>query len=329
MEDEYFLIIEVSLYIMTALIHILGIYVLTKRSRLISRNQKLYLISLSISEITLSINHIIINTAHLISSTHTPKSIWVVIIEIMHYDGAWIINLTTMIMLTLDRFAKVLLNVRYPRYITRKRTLFIVFLIWFVSALITAIFTALYFIYSIPYFYISYRYIYPVLDTAVVLNAIVTYSYIYVKIRRSSNYIRIPSKKMHRALPHQFTIHRKRRQRFFVPVIILLTFILFVYIPDVIHFTNIHTVNNQKLFTRVSTVLYSINLVSDAAVYIFFQRGTRKLLFKKCNQQKHKINQFIVTCFKHCCCYLFYYNMYLLHYNIAIPFILPNYIPSK
>ena len=279
MENEYFLILEITLFSVTALVHILGIYVLIKHSRLIARNQRTYLLSLSASEMSLSIGHIMLNIVYLVCSSHLPKSIWVAVIEIIYYDGVWIVNLTTMIMLTLDRFAEVLLNLKYELYITRRKTLVVVGSIWLFGILTTVTFIILHFIYNIHYFNISYRYIYPILDTVVVSNAIMVYSYIYIK-RFNINKQILPSDQDY-ALPSNSVGKQRKKRKFFVPFLILITFVLFVYIPDLIYFTNISLRNEDDWFTRVSTVLYSINMLLDAVIYIFLQRGVRKFIVRK------------------------------------------------
>ena len=305
MEDEHFLIVEITIFIFTFLIHVFGIYVLIKRPKLVSKNQRLYLLSLSSTEAILSLDHIILNTAHLLSSSHLPKTIWVAVIEIVHYDGVWIVNLTTMIMLTLDRYAEVLLNIKYGLYITRKRTQLLVISLWLFGILITVIFTMLYFIYSIDYYDISYRYIYPVLDTAVVLNAIIVYLYIFIKRVRSN-----------KDLPHFRSSEQNKKitskPKFFIPFLILFTYLIFLYIPDVIHFTNINSLNKKEWFTRLSTILYSLNMISDASIYIFLQRGVWRLYLRELHLF-YVVDTLLPSIFP----FLYYHNQTEIHRKIS------------
>ena len=278
MEYEYFVILDITIFILTILIHSCGTYILVKHKSLIARNQRLYLISLSTSEILLSLNHIVLDSAYLL----TPLKRWVAVMEIVHYDALWLINLTTIIVLTLDRFAEVFYNIKYDLYVTHRRTMQLVISLWILGTLTAVLFTVLYLIYAINYFDITYRYIYPILDTAVVLNALIVYTYIYFKIALHNKRIRhINIHRQDISLPHQLNTDQSNKQKFFVPILIVISFVVFIYIPDVIHFANMHILNEKKWFRRVSTFLYSLNMLSDAAIYIFLQRNIRKFILKK------------------------------------------------
>ena len=282
MTNEIFHIFETSLFSLTLLLHIFGMYLLAKYSNGVARNQRLYLVSLSASEILLALHHIIINTVQFITSFPLPNTIWLTVMQIIHYDGVWIINFGTMIMLTLDRLAEVLLNIKYPLYVTRRKTILVLLTVWLVGIITVIMFTTLYFTYNVNYFDISYRYIYPVLDTAVVLTAIFVYSYIYVKLRRNKRCLPKFNRSVHM---DQCAVNRSNKRKFFAPFLILITFLVFIYIPDVIHFTNMHLLKNQVWFKRICAVLYAMNMISDATIYIFLQKSIRKVIVRTLTPQ--------------------------------------------
>ena len=288
MESKIYHIFDLCLFLSTASIHLFGIYYLITISKVISRNQKLYLISLSASEVLLSLKHVL-GTVITLAFPSQINSTWYEIIDIVHFDGTWIINLSTMILLTLDRFAEVSLNLRYNIYITNMKTTIAIIFLWMIGIVTAILFVLLVKQYNVDYFDVSYRYIYPALDTAVVVNAVVVYTYIYIVRCRMNKSVPKFKKQTHQAenIPNENSMSPKIKRSFYAPIIIVITYLVFLYIPDVVHFSNFEKLNHNQSFKRISTVLYSINMICDACVYIFFQPRFIRFMYlrwRKCRQ---------------------------------------------
>ncbi|XP_066924680.1 uncharacterized protein [Clytia hemisphaerica] len=85
-------------------------------------------------------------------------------------------------------------------------------------------------------------------------------------------------------------LHREKRKRIYenlkkgvrIPVLLVVTFIAFIIIPDQIHFWS-HLLN-EKISDDVFIffgVIYPLSPICDAIIYIFFQKNTQRFLRRK------------------------------------------------
>ena len=161
-------VFEILLFTTVGILHIFGIFILSKYPETMAVNQKNYLMSLSVSEVLLSINHIIMR----VTENYFPlelKSNWFRFISLYHFDCLWIANIYILFFLTLDRFCLVFYNLKYNGMFTKKRILMIITGIWGFSGVLSVIFMSLYFGTHFDYLKFTFTYIYPFNDTLLVV----------------------------------------------------------------------------------------------------------------------------------------------------------------
>ena len=180
-----------------------------------------------------------------------------------------------MFAITLDRFLELRLNIKYNLYLNEnrtKKTLILVCCFVNIACLI------------LLYIILSYRqptlvsnihetihknfYIYftPVTDTIFVIFAMTVYSYIFYKLynnRRKDEALMKQVKCNETAATNILTVNRYR-----VPFRIILTFILFWIVPNILQLiSNCHP-GYHGYFHLASYVLYRIGYIADAVIYI-------------------------------------------------------------
>ena len=70
---------------------------------------------------------------------------------------------------------------------------------------------------------------------------------------------------------------------FFVPVLLILSFILLVVVPDLI--VSVYKLSGRDVpatLEEVCHLMFSISDLCDVGIYVFMQRPVRNLLLKKC-----------------------------------------------
>ena len=130
-----------------------------------------------------------------------------------------------------------------------------------------------------------YTFIYPTLEFAFILLAIVTYVVIFKKYDGSERVLsqRRKSVRENRKPDSSFTVFRK--SRFFVPFLLILSFIIFMVIPDlIVLFVGVLSGGSAPLSDVLISscwISYAVANIVDALIYIFMQDSVRRLLWKK------------------------------------------------
>ena len=294
---DFFGTLQIALYIIAALLHAVGLGLLSsvKHSPTFSSVQRLFFFNISTCDIlgcVLSISAKIVGLA-------APEW-WSANKNVMHRIGIsgmyiWYIGLMTL--LTMDRFLTVYLNLRYRMVCTFHRARMTLLSLFVFSLACTLVCVNVGTTEDIEYVML---YAWLVLDGVFLCVALVTYIYFFRKIKRNRRYesVSLPST-FHESLNHKSsTTESKCRSRkfsfkkggtsslkraFFTPSLLVGNFIVFWLLPDQIFFClNIM----RKRF--VSPVLiglllnfYPFGILLDAVIYIFFQREIISLLKKK------------------------------------------------
>jgi len=149
---------------------------------------------------------------------------------------------------------------------------------------------------------IAYSYVWPISDVVFLTVAVGTYSYFFMKIKGNRKKVgqisrRIVVTKGRKESP---TIYETRFPRthlrrnssmksFFMPGVLICTFLVFIVIPDETVFW--HQVLNIEINEKVNSVmlmLYKFEYLSDAIVYIFLQKEifsrAKIILFRNINR---------------------------------------------
>ena len=259
------------LYAISLALHSLGIYLLTIVQQK-SRTQDAIFVNLSIAEIFMSCCDL---TQNILSRSFVHPLVidYLTIIQCALFviPSIWIMTL-----LALNRFLEVYLNIKYNLMVNRKKMRILLVLFWVVGILTAFLLVFL----RSKYERISttiYKFLLPINEGCFFFIAVVSYSYIWRKIS-------VQRTKTRRRM-QQFHAQQKEylRKNFFPPFLIIVSFITFVLIPDILNLIFVHTLKLKEadLIKSILLVFYVTGFICDALIYIFFQPHVTRLLFYK------------------------------------------------
>lgn len=287
-------IISLITYIIPLTLHCIGIVLLLTKSSNVSGSQTIFMINLSVSEISLSITGALAigfyelygggNFAYQLSTIGFLSSAFT------YYPIMYI--------LTLDRLAEVYLNLRYQLYWSAKKTKVSMILVWLISA--TMFLSFLVYIRTdqtngcANLVDVAYEYVYPLANFLYIIIALLTYIYIVRKIRQkrkiqASISISIASGAEKVSAPKSSNNSRTSTQRkkarsfhLLLPSLLILTFVFFIAIPDLVAFlAYLNIINHSFSLTVTINVMYSIGLASDALIYVLLSTSCKNYLRRK------------------------------------------------
>ena len=229
------------------LLHSCGIYLLVTQER--RKVQDIILIQLSVCECL----SIIWDMAHykqtIFSSDDMTSDNWTGVLVI------WIAIFLSIAALTMDRFLAVKLNIKYGLHVTIKRALITLAVTWII---------ALAHVVHYWYFDLSrHHVIFLAWECALLLLIISVYTFIFVSVRLRWNQI-------HRAGVPGLT---QRPLNYKIPALIVVSFVCFVSLLDLLQFFGVE-------YKAWLSLVYNLNFLTDAAVYILGSPRTRRRLFK-------------------------------------------------
>eukprot|EP00111_Clytia_hemisphaerica_P018174 TCONS_00053748-protein len=265
-------IINVTLYLISVILHSFGFIVLWKVpvGPNLSSTQRIYLLNISCCELVSSIIFVAIRFFLDNELFEAAVHLYKIAISGLYF---WYIGL--MILMTFDRFLMVYLNIRYPLVWSNTKTNILLAVLFIVSVLLSVpvVLTEMFVINDIIQLYL-----WPVLDFTFLLTAVVTYTYFFAKIRRlrstqtqyaSSSRTATTDISIRRTNTENSTnntastkgpssieltpqgsevvkvpvkrqtssnITKKIRRGFFTPTLLIITFVIFWLIPDQINF---------------------------------------------------------------------------------------------
>eukprot|EP00111_Clytia_hemisphaerica_P017971 TCONS_00053198-protein len=234
-------------------------------------NQKCYLIQISISELLICVCKIVHRILTLHGFLETSFKIWT-----FQTSGCFMAYIIFMILLTVDRFFEVYLNIKYSLYWTWKMTKITILVGWLISCIFAVVMCAQTNEKSVRAQIILF--FWPTSELAFLLVAIIVYVYLFQKIRRNRK-SRPTISTVHNvssAGPTKTTgtgpqsLAKGRRKRLYLPTLLVATFILLWIIPDQTEFIFIMRKHPPPpYFAFLINVLITCALCSDAVIYIF------------------------------------------------------------
>ena len=230
---EMLLSVEISINILAVLVHVAALLLLIKSTQHdIKGSQKYLFISLSITELY----YCLISIAYLWCKEYGVEYSIRKYITIFRATAVLLMYYFIMIYITLDRFFTVHLNIKYEVYwspLKTKRLIFFTSLVCIAVSLLA----------SVTWFQMHWNvttfvniYLHPPFMVVFIICAVITYSYIVKKIianRKREDRLMKQITKNHKKLSPP--IQQKSKLAIFVPTIIIVTFILFMVIPNFIH----------------------------------------------------------------------------------------------
>jgi len=327
-------------YLLVLVIHLIGLILLIqiKSSHRLTTFQYVCLINLSIIEIYFCVSGIAIRVSHLFGSQ--TLNYYVTVFTGCGF-GLWYFS--TMVLLTVDRFLAVYLNIHYKRIISPTRIKYTL-LISFVLAVsvTTVIFGTDSDIVAIEI--VLQKYAWPTVHTILLFVVVSTYTYLFHRIRyfrnklkngsyrvKNSSFRQEPEEVLlnpttqnldtkndvnslmaqlqdsskvttkssvttqkRRNIPTSFRTGKKTeqllrfnraRRGFYLPTLLIVTYLLFWTLPDFIYFgcrlDGKRLKDRSPMADAVVSLIYIVGLLCDACIYIFGVPEVRQLLAKK------------------------------------------------
>ncbi|XP_057308063.1 galanin receptor 2b-like [Hydractinia symbiolongicarpus] len=276
-------IIELVGRLLAMLLHILGLYLL-QNSRYNNENQKLLLTHLSLSEVLLCLSGAL---KHVLTYLNADTAAFYVFA--LKNTGFSTLYYFMMLALTVDRFCEFYLNIRYPIIWNSTKTKYIMGLIWGLSTLFCLVIVLYIPSNSNMVYLISSLYVYPGCEILCMVAIVFTYGYLFTKLRKSRR-VRHTASYSSSAPDFPSTtsgnsnskIVIKKPKRFFVPTLIISTFLIFMLLPDQIYFyLYLRGIEVSSFVHDLFAISYCIAYASDAIVYIFLSSQVRMTLLKK------------------------------------------------
>lgn len=267
------LVIILLLGTFVALLHITGLVLLTKANDItISGNQKYLVIALSLTELALVGSSFIRETIFYTTGSKTNivglcASLYTnAVIGFMYYF--------IMFSITLDRFLQLRFNIKYHLYWNKKRTKNTLILVsclvnasWIVLSCTILFYQKSKLMLSIhdEIRQIYFRYYAPVSDTIFIIFATIVYCYIFLKLYKN--------KRKEEKLRKQVRCNKTadvvvKVNRYRIPFWIILTFMLFWIVPNILLRISFSYPVFHEYFLSVYLGLYATGPIADAVIYI-------------------------------------------------------------
>lgn len=276
------LFIALLLKFLNIVLHSVGIHLL----RGLPRNERgklqyIFIINLSATELIINVISFFRNISKLIP-TIADSQLGVEITQYAYVFDYAVLKFSlqmTMILITLDRMLLIILNVKYPNYLNVNKARFTVIGVWFTSGLIFLTYVLMYlYVYNRSRYHscVFFNRVTVAFDFLFILIAAISYGLIFgtlIKRRRQMT----ASKKSKRRKTFWKTF---RESRFYVALVLIVTFTIFVIPPDITFAFHACGPGNADIH-YVTTILYAVSYLSDGTIYIFMNDKVRRVLIWK------------------------------------------------
>ena len=266
--------VSIGILSLAIVLHIFGFNLVwkIKTNSLCSPSQKICLLTLSGTEI-------------IYATSATSKRILIILheseviekLEIWHAGGLNTFYIGVMILLTIDRFLAVFLNINYSVYWTETKTK-----ISLACLLLAALSVSLILIIAFDTFeerqQAMHYIVWPGCNFSFILIALATYIYMYRQISKNKRKQATLTKSVR--VSHQSENLRKSKdlkKGFYFPTLLIVTFMMFWIFPDLtfLYYTKVGE-KMPKTMKNVMIMLYPLGLACDASLYVIFPWTIRK-----------------------------------------------------
>lgn len=221
----------------------------------------------------------LLNMSH---ETKTLVSTLTYCIEMGLFTGIAIVYYMNMIFLTLERLAAVCLGVRYPQYWDKKKTKCLIISLWLFGILLCVGVVVARALYNLEWEVVFAFYVYPILEINFILIVVVTYALIFRKRNQSLRKLRSNCNTTEGEHDQRGGGGLKKYGFFLVPSLIILTFLVFVILPDLVHFFYGILAHNPSVILNIAChISYSLANLLEGVVYIFLLPDVRVYLGRK------------------------------------------------
>lgn len=264
------------------LINIAGLALLHKQEdKNIRKTQKQLIISLSLTEVSLLIASAVED--YILKNSRVSQDF------IMFYFNYMLTVLgqmyyVSMFGITVDRFLEIRLNVKYGLYLSAKKARLT--LLAFFTILNLIYFTYLVLVVTYERYELTLqvqlnfqKYITPLNHITFIITAFSVYFYIFRRIHKN----RKEDERLKRNVSSNAPVARQKfcLVKYLVPLWIIISFVLFVTIPNVMIFIYYaYSMSRRETLRDVIAVLFEIGCIADPLIYIYHLEIVRKRMRK-------------------------------------------------
>ena len=288
-----YLIMDVTLLVLNignVALHGFGVYILTSLYNQGQRNtQNVFLINLSISEMLINFVVCLRRISDFISVSDDKPTIINRInnyMTIVLYTGMFPVYYMVMVYITLDRLLNILLSLRYCIYCTGTKAKRLLQVTWIVALLICTSVSLTHHFNGYIWQTTFFMYVYPTFDFGFITLALITYVFIFFKYSKSQRIYSQSSRQPN--IKRESTFQTFCKSNFFVAVLLILTFVIFMLIPNIVYlFYGIVGNNESDTLSAICDVLYEISNLADGWIYIFMQKSVKAMVWTKMHNLKN------------------------------------------
>lgn len=257
-------------------LHVFGLLLLWKIRRVsyYNRSQYVFLVNMSVAELVFVVLGLLMYVTSVTGYERISFKF-----TILQYIGGTLAYFSVMIFITLDRFLEVYLNIKYSLYWSWRYTRNLMVAIWFMSIALSVVGLVYPGLDKQQLYRLCYQYMFPLIEFCFILIAVLVYGYVFVKLRSNPAH----------SVTHQSERGQSTRvtSGFFIPTLVIITFILFAVLPDLIYF---HAqIEGRKLSDQTECIVYAMYLfamATDALIYVMLSPPLRNLLWKKISKPR-------------------------------------------
>ena len=282
------------LNMLNVVLHTIGTHALVSiygRSR--HKPQRLYIINLSVCEGLINLLEGIRNVPEFFSiSSHVKPTVDAAryYVSIITFTGISFVYYLDMIILTLDRLATIILGLKYSQYWDEMKAKCLLIVTWVIGICISIAVSLAFALKGFDWETVFYKYFYPTLEFCFIIIAVLTYSLIF---RKRSNSTRKLSNISGMEVPvnKESKCKEFKKSFFFVPSLLIITFFVFMIIPDLTYlFVGIINNNPSETLSVTCWISYAVSNLADAGIYIYFLPDIREYLLIKFRIRKREVS---------------------------------------
>ena len=244
--------------------NIIGVYLLIKlKKRNITSNQRVLLIALCSDELIISVLAIVRS----ITLVHQVPTLFRDFLVNFHQITLASHYIFIMILLAIDRYLLIKLNIKYPIYCTPLKIKRIIYIAWLVSIVSFAVYFPIQVFYPNDVVKYTTIYLFPIYEFFYVVVLLLTYYSIFTKIKRKKREDNLIRDQISQNNNESRVTKSKQRFNIYLLTMIIISFITFTVLPNIIWKLS-HFLVIPESVSKYCIILYPIGWSCNSVVYI-------------------------------------------------------------
>ena len=193
----------------------------------------------------------------------------------------------SIVLITSDRLAATILHIKYPLYCDKNKAKYIVVGTWTFALVTSVTISIAYYLTRFDFKMVFTTYTNTVFNFGFIIFVIFTYSYIFHKYKLRQRALSANNR--------QSILQLFRNSKFYVSILLAITFLLFMVTPNfILLFYELSHSDDKHTVRDATKVFYQFSFLSDACVYIFMQPAVRRLFLLKTGIRRQSISTLFV-----------------------------------